>query len=48
MHPTDGMGWSWEQLQATPAYVRRYCSDFINARRQAMNDRAEREARASR
>lgn len=25
------MHWSWEQLQQTPAYVRRYCLDFLNA-----------------
>ena len=25
------MGWSWEQLQRTPIYVRRYCLDFLNA-----------------
>lgn len=23
------MHWSWEQLQATPMYVRRYCIDFL-------------------
>lgn len=23
------MHWSWEQLQATPVYVRRYCLDIL-------------------
>jgi hypothetical protein len=35
MHPVDGMGWSWDELQNTPAYVRRYCSDFLHARLEA-------------
>jgi hypothetical protein len=44
------MHWSWEQLQATPLYVRRYCLDTIsmiaeqerreNERAQAKADRA--------
>ncbi|MET9073833.1 hypothetical protein ABZX95_17035 [Streptomyces sp. NPDC004232] len=25
------MHWSWDQLQETPRYVRRYCLDFLNA-----------------
>lgn len=28
----DGMGWSWQQLQDTPAYVRRYCWDALQAK----------------
>lgn len=38
------MHWSWDQLQATPEYVRRYCWDFTLARRaaeQASADRAK-------
>lgn len=23
------MRWSWDELQATPLYVRRYCADFL-------------------
>lgn len=23
------MHWSWDELQATPRYVRRYCLDFL-------------------
>ncbi|MFF0409055.1 hypothetical protein ACFYUY_01295 [Kitasatospora sp. NPDC004745] len=23
------MHWSWDDLQATPTYVRRYCADFL-------------------
>jgi hypothetical protein len=23
------MRWSWEELQQTPVYVRRYCVDFL-------------------
>ena len=37
------MGWSWEQLQRTPIYVRRYCLDFLNAvaeQEAASNDQA--------
>lgn len=32
-------GWSWDQLQSTPAYIVRVCSDWMSAR-----NRAEREA----
>ncbi|MBX7464974.1 hypothetical protein K1Y80_02610 [Streptomyces sp. MAG02] len=41
------MKWSWEQLEATPMYVRRYCIDFLGAiaeREQAENDRAHGQA----
>lgn len=27
------MHWSWADLEATPAYVRRFCSDFTSIRR---------------
>jgi hypothetical protein len=37
------MRWSWEQLQATPLYVRRFCWDFTLARRNAEKAAAERE-----
>ncbi len=36
------MHWSWDQLQATPTYVRRYCWDFTLARRSAEQAAAER------
>ena len=42
------MKWSWRDLQATPAYVRRYCWDLLQARRQAeadANERAREEAK---
>lgn len=29
------MGWSFQELQATPVYVRRYCADFMVIRRAA-------------
>jgi hypothetical protein len=41
------MRWTWDDLQSTPTYVRRYCWDFIQARRTAekeAHDRARREA----
>jgi hypothetical protein len=40
MHP-DGMGWSWPDLQATPAYVRRVCWDLLQIRRTAAKDAIE-------
>jgi hypothetical protein len=42
------MRWSWEQLQQTPAYVRRYCIDFlsmIGVHEERESERAERKAR---
>lgn len=30
-----GMKWSWDALQNTPNYVRRYCLDFLRMRREA-------------
>ncbi|WP_158697411.1 hypothetical protein [Streptomyces turgidiscabies] len=46
------MRWSWDELQRTPMYVRRYCVDFLsmvneNEERQMERDRrkAERESR---
>jgi hypothetical protein len=43
------MRWSWDQLQATPVYVRRYCIDFLGLiaeQEAAENRRAERRAKA--
>ncbi|MFE9844671.1 hypothetical protein [Streptomyces goshikiensis] len=43
------MHWSWEELQATPMYVRRYCLDIlgmIGEHERQENERAE--ARAER
>jgi hypothetical protein len=31
--------WSWADLEATPAYVRRVCWDFMLTRRAAQNSR---------
>ena len=39
------MHWSWDELQATPPYVRRFCWDFILARRNAENEANERAER---
>lgn len=42
------MGWSWEELQTTPIYVRRYCWDLIQIQRQVQREKqeqAEREAK---
>jgi hypothetical protein len=39
------MGWSFAQLQETPAYVVRYCTDLMLIRRQAEADQAERQQR---
>lgn len=36
------MKWSWTDLQSTPAYVRRYSWDLLQARRQAEHDANER------
>ncbi|WP_167390742.1 hypothetical protein [Streptomyces yunnanensis] len=41
------MRWTWDDLQATPAYVRRYVLDFLGLiaeQEQEQNDRAQREA----
>lgn len=35
------MRWSWDDLQATPGYVRRYVWDLLQARNQAEHDRIE-------
>lgn len=37
------MHWSWDELQSTPVYVRRYCWDFTLARRSAEKDALDRE-----
>lgn len=42
------MHWSWEQLQATPIYVRRYCLDILgmlSAHEEQEAKRAEARAR---
>ena len=46
------MHWSWEQLQETPSYVRRYCLDILgmiseheDQEAQRARARAERDAR---
>jgi hypothetical protein len=39
------MRWSWDALQATPTYVRRYCWDLIQIRRQVEQDRQEKARR---
>lgn len=26
-----GMRWSWDELQATPSYVRSFCAAYLNA-----------------
>jgi hypothetical protein len=36
------MRWSWDELQATPAYVRRFTWDMIQARREAESAQIER------
>lgn len=33
----EGMGWSWEALQNTPVYVRRYCWDLLQIKRAAQH-----------
>ncbi|MFJ6215001.1 hypothetical protein ACIQGZ_16945 [Streptomyces sp. NPDC092296] len=40
------MGWSWDQLQGTPAYVRRFTWDLINARAAAQEKAAKRQEKA--
>lgn len=35
------MGWSWEQLQAAPAYVRRFCADFLALRAEAESEESQ-------
>lgn len=40
-----GMRWSWTDLENTPPYVRRYCLDLLNIRRQAEADHAKKQAR---
>ncbi|WP_158997228.1 hypothetical protein [Streptomyces aureus] len=37
------MHWSWEQLQQTPAYVRRYTLDFLGMIATHEEQEAERE-----
>ncbi|WP_055590124.1 hypothetical protein [Peterkaempfera griseoplana] len=42
------MGWTWDELQATPAYVRKFSWDFINARASAQETAAKRQEGKSR
>lgn len=39
------MHWSWEQLQATPWYVRRYTLDFLSMAAEHEERQADRERR---
>lgn len=39
------MHWSWEQLQQTPTYVRRYCIDFLGMIAEQEERETERERR---
>ncbi|NUR65143.1 MAG: hypothetical protein HOQ47_05230 [Streptomyces sp.] len=39
------MHWSWEQLQATPMYVRRYTLDFLSMLATHEERESERERR---
>jgi hypothetical protein len=39
-------GWTWQQLQDTPAYVRAYTWDLLAAKRTAQAAAARRGARA--
>jgi hypothetical protein len=41
-----GMGWSWEDVQAAPPYVKRYCMDFLNIKARVTASERERAARA--
>jgi hypothetical protein len=36
------MGWSWPELEETPTYVRRFCWDISQIRREAEANRADR------
>lgn len=36
------MGWSWDQLEATPLYVRRYTWDLLLTRRRVQREVNER------
>jgi hypothetical protein len=35
------MTWSWDEFQATPLYVRRYCLDLISIRRRVAAEKAD-------
>jgi hypothetical protein len=43
----ERMRWSWDDLQNTPAYVRRYCVDFLGIRARVQAEAAERRQRQS-
>ena len=34
-------GWTWQELEATPPYVRRVCGDLLNMRRNAEREATE-------
>jgi hypothetical protein len=38
----SAMGWTWQELQDTPLYVRRYAWDLLLTRRQAEKNAQER------
>jgi hypothetical protein len=42
------MGWSFAQLQETPAYVVRYCTDLMLIRREAEAEHARKSSEAQR
>ncbi len=37
----ERMRWSWDDLQATPVYVRRYCVDFLGIRSRVQEQKGE-------
>jgi hypothetical protein len=36
------MGWSWDEMQAAPVYVRRFCLDLSGIRRKCEAEHARR------
>lgn len=36
------MGWSWEDMEHTPPYVKRFCTDLLMIRRRIQAEAAER------
>jgi hypothetical protein len=36
------MGWSWQELEATPVYVRRFCLDISAIRKRCEAERRNR------
>jgi hypothetical protein len=41
------MNWSWQELQDTPAYVVRVCTDLMNVRRAAEAEQEDRQRQAA-